>query len=588
VATILGRLIAPDEAVQPLGHFNLGGVVTDIPSTTHQYPNIGVAEVYWADLPRNLALQGDTLDESKAWARTVAQRAKRLVGHLPSTLHKPDFEQVEGVIDEIIEGVAVLENLTTVAAKAGIGQFALGALLADYVGGVQLVADFPVYRDQILDRFHTLMTQIVAEAHGDGSLEIYVVAHSEGTVVSLAAILEALLLPTFRTRVRAKSAPTDWIESLRGLMTIGSPLDKHVMLWPNLWTDLGLPSPALGPVAGTGKIFRQMQRRIDWCNYYDFADPIGFDLQATRAYLTNIAAAPYFDWRDGTKGLRDYGFNRYEWPGLAHTDYWTDEKVFGHFLDAVIAPTKSPKSQAPTSEGNLAKLCAPKLYAFSWILHLVALAILVTALNQFVSLDYRLCFSHAVVVVVSLSVMWMSMTVFARLPRLVARQARTRWDYGLAFGIMLVGMVFGAYACQVWLPNTLPRPSPSSLILSRVFSLCPAYVSVPVAGAGLSFFCGWVRHRAPRAGRLLFRRYGWALSGLVVLYVVVLLPAQQGLSFFPVVLAYLAFSYLWWLGVVLFDLTYIWQRYVVRNAAINTLRDWAGYRRTAPSPGVAP
>jgi len=60
---------------------------------------------------------------------------------------------------------------------------------------VQLVTDFSYYRHKILHRFHIAMEQIVAEFAKDNPgtyPEIYIVAHSEGTVVSFLALLQAL------------------------------------------------------------------------------------------------------------------------------------------------------------------------------------------------------------------------------------------------------------------------------------------------------------------------------------------------------------------------------------------------------------
>jgi hypothetical protein len=147
-------------------------------------------------------------------------------------LQDKDFEQAAAVIEEIAEGVGVLVNLFAVAAKAWILKFDLGPLLSDYVGGVQLVADFEYYRKDIVGRFHHTLTEIVSHSAsycGSGELEIYVVAHSEGTVVSFAAMMEALLLSGERKRKNApEDVHTDWIKYVRGLMTFGSPLDKHL------------------------------------------------------------------------------------------------------------------------------------------------------------------------------------------------------------------------------------------------------------------------------------------------------------------------------------------------------------------------
>ena len=58
----------------------------------------------------------------------------------------------------------------------------------------------------------------------------------------------------------------------------------------------------------------------------------------------------------------------------------------------------------------------------------------------------------------------------------------------------------------------------------------------------------------------------------------------------PVVLAGLAFLYLWWLGILLFDLTFVWHRYIRCSVAIDTLRQWRRNQDATPNPmmGLGP
>ena len=50
-------------------------------------------------------------------------------------------------------------------------------------------------------------------------------------------------------------------------MTIGSPLNKHVVFWPELFDQY--KAADADPTTPS----------IPWKNYYDFGDPIGFDLR---------------------------------------------------------------------------------------------------------------------------------------------------------------------------------------------------------------------------------------------------------------------------------------------------------------------
>lgn len=50
----------------------------------------------------------------------------------------------------------------------------------------------------------------------------------------------------------------------------------------------------------------------------------------------------------------------------------------------------------------------------------------------------------------------------------------------------------------------------------------------------------------------------------------------------PVVLAGFAFLYLWWLGILMFDLTFVWHRYIRRSVAVETLLAWRNHKDAKP------
>ncbi len=139
------------------------------------------------------------------------------------------------MLDELIETIAVLDRLTLIADKAGLFKFQLKTLLDNFVGDVQIVADFGAYRERILDEFTRVMNQALAVAGvseprtDPGHLpDIYLVGHSEGSVVTFAALLTAM---SARTQY-------PWINAVKGVMTIGSPIEVHHLLWPTLWQSL--------------------------------------------------------------------------------------------------------------------------------------------------------------------------------------------------------------------------------------------------------------------------------------------------------------------------------------------------------------
>src|SRR5262249_52710522 len=158
----------------------------------------------------------------------------------------------------------VLGNLFFLAEKAGLFKFDFDNLLTAYVGDVQIVADFANYRERICRHFENILEQV----HGkneDG--DIYIVAHSEGTVIALMVLLRAL---SARQNLSALGPTPAWIQKVRGLMTIGSPIDKHLVLWMEMWDALEAPDVSRTP--------QNPADRISWRNYYDYGDPVGFKL----------------------------------------------------------------------------------------------------------------------------------------------------------------------------------------------------------------------------------------------------------------------------------------------------------------------
>ncbi len=234
-----------------------------------------------------------------------------VIAIVDQTRTRADDERLEQLIEELIQGVNVADRLTFLAEKAGLFQFDLADLLNNYINDVQVVTEFEDYRRQLLDIFGDVLGKI--HRYFETS-EIYIVAHSEGTVVSFLGLLKGL----------SERAP--WVRSVRGYMTIGSPLNKHVRFWPELFDRYKAASadPDLPP--------------IPWKNYYDFGDPIGFDLAPTRRWMDHSGWRRFFVFRD-QRNQDDIGFTRYYFPAAAHNDYWQDDTVFGHFIEEVVDRT---------------------------------------------------------------------------------------------------------------------------------------------------------------------------------------------------------------------------------------------------------
>ena len=279
---------------------------------------IGFIEAYWANIPRRVQRRGYTIEETKAWARTVVARVQsRYEPELASRLKLTcrDYESAAAVIQEMIDAIAVLGNLLFLAEKAGAFKFNLVNLLTAYVGDVQIVADFENYRERISRHVWNILEAVHKE---NPKADIYIVAHSEGTVVTLFTLLKAFCAATASPPPPPRPA---WADKVRGLMTIGSPIDKHIILWTRMWDDVQTPDHSNVPPV-----------RIAWRNYYDYGDPVGFKLETTQSWLRDHQWHGFFEFEPE----HDHGFARYFLPGKAHNDYWDDPLVFGHFINDVL------------------------------------------------------------------------------------------------------------------------------------------------------------------------------------------------------------------------------------------------------------
>ena len=595
VVNIFARCFRQAAAV-PLGSFySFDGSVQAFrlkapPDVDPALANIGFIEAYWADIPRRIQRRGYTIEETKAWARTVVERVRaRYENHLltPGTakplLSSKDYLSAAAAIEEMIDAIAVIGNLLFLAEKAGLLKFNLDELLTSFVGDVQIVADFANYRERILRQLRSILTEVHRR---NPDAEIYIIAHSEGTVVALLAFLQAM---SKRTRSLTPPPPKiecEWIKQVRGFMTIGSPIDKHILLWLDMWDPLETPDELLKPPTA-----------IKWRNYYDYADPIGFRLDTARDWFRDHKWSTFFEFegkdKDG-KDRHDFGFSRYYLPGKAHNDYWDDPCVFGHFIYDVMGlnpmvndkplPTlpqsdqanKRPLPMPPRSRpvARISSVFTPFLVIA--LLLFVAVYIPFTAINAFTGIDepWKLVFRD----VSGISFLLGGMTFASRIGCLT----RSSW-YKI---VAIVGFVLSALAYvglrTDWLISwpTDPFLAEGNTIRTALSLALIAIVFSILADRNRPFLKRYPQVRVfARGARPLLIAGGIAAAILVcqrlaIAKVIPVTPARSERSFWPVIVSAAAFIYLWWLSIALFDLTFTWHRYIRRAV-------WQGYLRKA-------
>src|SRR5262245_33440398 len=120
VATPLGRfyLHRPGVPVQnpPAA---MPQILTDL--DPGKLDGIGLAEAYWAPIPRDVVTRKFVLEETKRWARSIAGRVAYRRGG--ANWPEAKVEQLVVVLDEMVETIRILERLTFLAEKAGVFKF---------------------------------------------------------------------------------------------------------------------------------------------------------------------------------------------------------------------------------------------------------------------------------------------------------------------------------------------------------------------------------------------------------------------------------------------------------------------------------
>ncbi|HEX2219083.1 MAG TPA: hypothetical protein VHG35_09775 [Gemmatimonadales bacterium] len=319
-------------------------------ATVSSLPELGFAEVFWADVGRES--EEYVLEESVAWSHTVVERLG-VISHWLG-LETPPFDRgrIKRTLTDLGIAVRLTRWLNRGLAALGIGSVDLDKLLVRFLGDVQLYAEFDLYRGRIMARFDDVIRKIGAAPDG---VEIHICAHSQGSVVALLGILEG-----YRT-----GAP--WLSRVKSLITVGSPLDTFLMLWPELWTPFTTPPRDVSP----------LRPEIRWFNYADRGDPIGYGLEITRLFVGRFAPGLF-----APESPKERIFRRYLIPGKAHIDYWRDQRVFSEWLGSAVVGGEAP-ALGPPGDRAVARIVSPILpFGVATAFAIVAAHFFATGLNQ--------------------------------------------------------------------------------------------------------------------------------------------------------------------------------------------------------------
>jgi hypothetical protein len=538
-----------EPAAIPLGSFHNDQAAFSMqpPFPPEHFQHLAFAEVYWATIPREVVDDKYTLEEAKKWAGTIVERLRMRwrQSKRAGEAREPDFPLLRQVLEEMIETIAVLERLCFLAAKAGLFTFDLRKLLDAYLGDVQVVAEFGSQRKKILDAFAATMAKVHA-AHSDA--DIFVVAHSEGTVVSFLGLLAA-----------ARDPDTSWIQKVRGYMTFGSPLDKHLILWPELFGNAPPAARAEEPIA--------------WRNYYDRGDPIGFALDDVRWWLHHNGWEGVFEFDEE----HDIGFIRYPFPGKAHVDYWNDRGVFRHFIRTVVNEPVPEKESAATPAEEPRDIWWKKWlsyvvpYGGVAALFFVAVFILFKAVAGYLGSDALSDDSVGEVLryVGAIATLLFGLTAVSRIPRLTRRLS---WRLG-GWGVYLVSL-----AGFLWL---LPAGKQPYRLIEKLVPHAPTGTTRLVASLLVVTLVYLISKRWPEWGikPLLFT--GAACIAVFIGHSVCIHDGPHHGTLWPVFLGAAGFFYLWWLAALILDLVFVWHVYIRQALALQRMDALVGYQARA-------
>jgi len=315
---------------------------------------IGFSEVYWQDITGEFLKEyhGAPPAPIFVWARSINTRLIR-EGRV--------FYTVRDAVDNLEAILKIVEKLALIfkQSKAFID------IINHFLGDVQMYTESQEIRQRINARFADVLARVPdaaarASQRFDATFDrpdIYVIAHSEGTVVSYGSLVDAAAAPE----------RPEWFSFVRGLVTLGSPLDKHYSIWRNcfeLHRYKGEPLPD----------------KIRWFNYWDVSDPVGYG-------LSQLQPQPGLDPAKDSDAAKlfticyDRGFARYLVPGLAHVGYWEDADIHENIIDKVtgIGTTRSDTLVESKwfGHGNIQERAA-------WVAYFLLRAVTLAAIFYFV------------------------------------------------------------------------------------------------------------------------------------------------------------------------------------------------------------
>ncbi len=587
----------------PLGAWD-GGRETSVDDPALQFRPAGkcrgleefaFAEIHWADIARSLEDDGYRLEEATHWARTVVERLAQRHSD-PRKFGPKQFHLAGFVIEEIAETLALIQKVAMAGKLFKLSKKDVDTTLTRYLCDVQQVGDYQRQREKFRDRF---LNRIEKLHRMYPKAKIHLIAHSEGTAISFFSLLTALSAEG-REEVRnlrgsanreSQAPETEfrrvperlewaWIGQLVSFATMGSPIDKHIHLWPEMWRTFERTAEWTKRPA------------IRWRNYYDYADPVGYELDSAKAKLKSWKCEAF----EFETGSHDHGFRRYPFPGKAHLDYFYDDGLFAHVIEDAVGykdeVVARKRDAAKEPKGRLRGWCSPILpFLIVFALMFAAVYVLDRGLllppsvmkgfipgawqgaslpespatewvRDHVCREFPSAGSHCLL---GQWALLMGTTMLARILRLT----RTPLMNVLAFGCFLLGcglfLLFPGVTGLEAGYRFIDKSGPGDLLALSQQKVI-AFASLSVLLAWLADYIACLRRWRPVWALRIFIILGAAFVGIAM--VLPRLGLVEEASSMALVSSLAGFAVLWWIGTLLFDLAFCWQRY------INAGRSW--------------
>jgi hypothetical protein len=369
--------------------------------------NVRFVDFTWADITG--AHHRDVGETTKVWTEALIKRT--------------ELRQRTGWIRDVLKtlqrGALLIQAVLSLRLSNLSDQ-----VFNQFLGDVEVYGNYPVSRGQAVRRFHDTMDRIHAQhtrEFPDRGVAYTIVAHSLGTVLSLDAILYAHANAASRTSLTTSTSPgivhlpgygdasalpdTEWVDHLESFVTLGSPIDKYLVLWPENYRHLRTTA-WIDP--------SRSSRHIRHLNYADEQDPVGHNLDILQSTLP---------WQKIFENGEDILFVRYAIPGVAHVQYWNDYDLWQRIIDLTV-------DRKPIAKGRYVEWFKPGVYVkvlavtyllvpvVGWLIASAALASLYQSLiDQSISwtaAGLSLLATYVTVWLMSLMMMWRQMLVVSR------------------------------------------------------------------------------------------------------------------------------------------------------------------------------